>query len=823
MAIYAAFRFEGGQDGAAIAAGVAAAGDRPWDAVVDGAATYSAEHARGGLAARLDTGTAGAGRVQLQWIDAAATDATCWTRLYLWADAAPPSNARIVHYADAVGTMAFALQHRSNGVLRLLDQNTANMATGSFVIPTGQWVRIECMVVPSPTAGAAVARIYATDPDGDTPDETIVTGASYNTLSGFGFWRFGPTGTGVQYVDYMDDLAISFDDWIGPAAAAEVHGDLAVDAAAAWSAEGRKRAGGPAELQTTAGVAAAGHKQTAGPLTGGAAVDLAAAGRKRAHGRLAVGAEADMTAVGTGPGNKLVIAGTAALQADGHRTGVGFAELGAAAEVTRAGHKETEGGGTLPALAVTQMTGRKRVHGSFAAVVTAEVGGEGGPAPERTMSVAAAAALGFTGHKTVVPVVVEPPSAAPKPSVDWSRRGVTYRYEFADALTDATLAVLPLVGVKIDRRICQAGALQGTIPVPNEQLAAQVQRVIPRDDTTISTGPGRVICHVYRNESIWGSYMVWSGTPKGDERGRVTVPIQGATLESYLEHREIRRDIEIVQADQLEIARYLVAHMQALGADSSMGIEVGGEEMSGILRDRTYKGSEAATYGQRLTELSQVIDGPEWMIRTWVDPATGRRRREFIVAGQLGADAPGQVWMQPGNVISWEYPADATNAATSWQTRGDTIQDDVSEDSEPLVSNLWESPRWREAGWPLLEKTVDYQGVTEVDTLDAYAAWWAVNRSGVMRIPQATVRLPANTSFHPNNLGGTDTFKLENVWFPKGTFSRSWRVIGVEVTPVSREDGQEQIKLVFEEPSDDAAQERDDSETTVLTTPGGGF
>lgn len=391
-----------------------------------------------------------------------------------------------------------------------------------------------------------------------------------------------------------------------------------------------------------------------------------------------------------------------------------------------------------------------------------------------------------------------------------------YRYVFADLLTDTTLAELDLSGVTFDRRICQAGSFSATVAVPNAEIAAQVQRIVPRDDTTIATGPGRTVVHIYRGEALWGTYVIWTATVKSDSRGQITVDLQGATLESYLDHREIREDIELIQADQLDIARYLVAHMQTQGPDASVGIEAGGDPTSGIIRDRTYLASEAATYGQRLTELAQVTDGPEWMIRTWQDPATGRRRREFVVANRLGDANTRHVWTQPGDIVSWEYPADATSAATSWQCRGDTIQDDLSADSEPLLGGIWENPAYPAAGWPLLESTVDYQGVTSLDTLNDYAAWWAANRSGMIRIPQITVRLDDDTDFTPNALGDSASIKIsDGVWFPPGTFARTWRIIGCEITPPTRDAG-ETMTLIFEQPADEAASERGTDGTTPV-------
>src|SRR5690606_25228395 len=135
-----------------------------------------------------------------------------------------------------------------------------------------------------------------------------------------------------------------------------------------------------------------------------------------------------------------------------------------------------------------------------------------------------------------------------------------------------------------------------------------------------------------------------------------------------------------------------------------------------------------------------------------------------------------------------------------------------SAESEPLLSGIWEDPRYRAAGWPLLERTVDYQGVVRADTLDAYAQWWASRRSGMVRIPQVEVRLDDYTSFTPNRIGDYAEVVLVNAWFPldargRPTFAERWRVIGVGVSPAPRGTGTERARLIFEEPTGHPASE----------------
>ncbi|WP_017578600.1 hypothetical protein [Nocardiopsis valliformis] len=376
-----------------------------------------------------------------------------------------------------------------------------------------------------------------------------------------------------------------------------------------------------------------------------------------------------------------------------------------------------------------------------------------------------------------------------------------YRYQFCDLVTDRPIAELDLGGVRFDRRICQAGAFSGSVPVTSPEVADKVAKVAGRRDNDLTSGPGRTVVHVWRGDRIWGTYLIWSAEPKADAQGRVTVDLNGASLESYLHHREIRSDTSFAGVDQLRIARTLVQRMEA---SRPIGLVPADARNSGVVRDAVYLASEALTYGDALEDLSSHEEGPEWMVRTVV--RGGERIREFVVAQRLGSTQTEHVFTQPGNVLGWSYPADATDAATSWQARGDAPETDPEEEAEQVLSRIWADPRFAENGWPLLDRTVDAPGITDRDTLDDHARWWARRSSGAVRFPQVTVRLDEQSTFTPDHLGDRARLTLVNDWFPlvngRPTFSNSWRVIGVEVTPATRGQGQDTATLIFEEPTD---------------------
>ncbi|MFF3443655.1 hypothetical protein [Streptosporangium sp. NPDC002721] len=394
----------------------------------------------------------------------------------------------------------------------------------------------------------------------------------------------------------------------------------------------------------------------------------------------------------------------------------------------------------------------------------------------------------------------EPPEVIP-PSPD-----IHYRFVFCDLLTDDYITDLDLEGVTFSRVIGEPGTFSATVSVPNPDVAEQVAAVVPRwveddvDPDSLSTGPGRTICHVYRNGIIWGTYVIWQATVSGADRSGIEVRLQGATLESYLNYVEIREDITPYEGiDQLEIARDLIANMQdRTYADIGLTTESG---MSGVERDRTYLASESGTYGQRIRELADVDGGFEWMVTT-SDPGTGSRIREVQFGyPKLGSDTTDHVFSAPGNVISWSQNIDALRGATSYRARGESVSTDLSTRSEPLMSDEQNATAHLTAGHPRLDATKDYSTVKELDTLNAYATKWAAERPGPVRVHQVTVRLD-DTTFTPSNLGDYARLIIVNDWWPVrnggASFNKRWRIIGISVRATSRT-SQETATLTFQE------------------------
>lgn len=379
---------------------------------------------------------------------------------------------------------------------------------------------------------------------------------------------------------------------------------------------------------------------------------------------------------------------------------------------------------------------------------------------------------------------------------------VWYRYRACDLLTDRHIADLDLSQVTFTRRIGEAGTFQATITISNPEDAERAALVVPRFPEDLSTGPGRTVIHVYRNGAVWGSYLLTAATVSSEGRSNTTISLTGSSLEEYLNWVQIRTSIApYVAVDQIDIMRDLIDRMQGEPIyDIGLTVQAGS---SGVTVDRTYLATDAASYGQRLAELADVEGGFEWMVRTMAGVGGARTREVVWGYPTLGNDDADHVFQMPGNVTSISESIDATRGGTAWQVRGESTNDDVTDESVPLMSDVAYADAYLDAGWPGIDQSVDYSSVRIKETLDAYARWNANYLAGALRHVQATVWLDADSTFSPNNLGDRARLKIVNDWWPVvggvASFSKSWRVIGVDVTPPERGADQDSVSLTFQE------------------------
>lgn len=396
----------------------------------------------------------------------------------------------------------------------------------------------------------------------------------------------------------------------------------------------------------------------------------------------------------------------------------------------------------------------------------------------------------------------EGPAPEPPPPFTPGRGTSLYRYVLRD-WGGTYLDDLELSGVHFDKRILQSGTFSANIPIPNRTIAERVARVIPRDQTgtggitDLSIGPGVITCEIYRDGDPWGEYWITATKTSRSRGSSPEIQLRGSTMDAYMLHVEIQELLEYTGEDQIDIARALISHMQGQPhANLNLILQSG---TSGQLRDHTYQPDEA-TYGQRLLELAQLQGGFEWTINhalgaslerhwVWGYPTLGSAEVAHVFV-----DSPGG-----GDILEWDEEADALRGATSWRARGGTDPAqaaDASTSSTSLISAPHEATAYLAAGWPRLDRTLNYSSVIVQQTLEDYASYWAAAAPGALRVDSVTVALGAEPSFTPNSLGDRARLFFNNEWHLP--HSRVRRIIGVGITPTSKQSGKEEAQLIFE-------------------------
>lgn len=386
-----------------------------------------------------------------------------------------------------------------------------------------------------------------------------------------------------------------------------------------------------------------------------------------------------------------------------------------------------------------------------------------------------------------------PDTGPPPPAFTPGVGSALYRWVFTR--WDGTyLDDLDLSNVTFDKRIGQAGSFSATVAV-TPKTKDRIARIISPDPTVLDTGPGIITCQIFRAGDPWGEYWITAASISQNGREAPSIQLTGTTMDAYMLQVEIQEDLTYEGEDQIDIARALIEDMQARDHANLRLIPQDG--VSGVTRDHTYVANEG-TYGQRLQELAQLENGFEWMVN--IVAGSGQLERRWVWGSPtLGSADVEHVFANApygGDILSWSEEIDALRGGTYWRARGDSVSVDASTTGAPLISDPALAEDHLEAGWPRLDRTIARSSVTEITTLDAYAAYWAANAPGALRVDSITVALGEEPTFTPNSLGDRARIYLHNAWHP--LHSRERRIIGISITPPSREGGKEIAQLVFE-------------------------
>lgn len=338
-----------------------------------------------------------------------------------------------------------------------------------------------------------------------------------------------------------------------------------------------------------------------------------------------------------------------------------------------------------------------------------------------------------------------------------------YTYITADILTGTVIEEVPLRSVKWAKELNGPGSFEGTIDADHPKAVRNV------------VSPGARFIYVLRNGvPVWGG-IIWVVRNKGG-----VLEIQAQGIWSYFRRRLIKASVTFTNSDQFTIAQSLLNTAAASpGGDIGVVVPV---TTSGVLRTRTYIGTERKPVGEAVEQLAAVENGFDFEITTSLSGATFTNDVVFHYPRQgrrLSA-----VWDVSVHVTLDEWEVDASAAANSISGLGSGDGDAA------LVLDAADPAKLTE--YPLLEDTASFKDVVERSTLEAHTRAELTRRSSPTALPGLTLLPTAETTVgsfvvgDEVNLRGTRGWSELDGWY---------RIVGYEVS-VSDE-GDEKIRVTI--------------------------
>jgi hypothetical protein len=360
----------------------------------------------------------------------------------------------------------------------------------------------------------------------------------------------------------------------------------------------------------------------------------------------------------------------------------------------------------------------------------------------------------------------------------------SYRYLFADLLTNSILAELNLTSVSFTQQLNSAGTFQAEILLSGINAEAS--------NVAAATIPAKCAIYVDRDGVlVWGG-VIWK---RDYNSGTQRISITAQEFESYLGRRRITTTQNFANQDQLLIARTLVNNAQA-AASGNIGILVG-SELSGVLVNRTYYNYELKTVYSALQDLSQQLNGFDFNIQVAYDGAGNPTKTLRLNYPQSGTrysptSVTAPVYEFPaGNVVEYAYPEDGLAAANKIYTVG------AGSNEGKLLYIANDSAKLAE-GWPLLEDSINYSDIIDTTVLTSLGN----GRVAAVSYPPTTLQIVAPPYVDPvlgsYGIGDDIRIRITDDRFPTG-LDATYRLIGLSVQ--AGEESAERVTLTLTLPT----------------------
>jgi hypothetical protein len=365
----------------------------------------------------------------------------------------------------------------------------------------------------------------------------------------------------------------------------------------------------------------------------------------------------------------------------------------------------------------------------------------------------------------------------------------TYRYLFADLLTNTIIGELPLTGVAFGSQLNQAGTFRGHI------LLSGIDTV--GFNIANSTIPAKCAIYVDRDGVlVWGG-VIWNRSYQSSSQ---VLSLNAREFESYFERRRITSDQVFNNVDQLSIAQNLISLAQGVPY-GDIGVQVG-VETSGVLISKVYYDYEKKTYYSALQDLSRAENGFDFNIDVAYDGSGAPTKTLTLGYPRIGevysSTNPSALLFEfpAGNVVEYEYPEDGSIAANTIYALG-------AGSNEGKLEATYQDTTYLTAGWPLLEDQSNYSDVTD----PTYLAELAQGQTEAVSYPPTVIKIVVPAYVDPvygsYSIGDDARLRITDERFPStgvGTAVQAgldevYRIVGIEVQP--GENGPERVTLTL--------------------------
>ena len=344
----------------------------------------------------------------------------------------------------------------------------------------------------------------------------------------------------------------------------------------------------------------------------------------------------------------------------------------------------------------------------------------------------------------------------------------TYRYLFADLLSNQILAELPITNVNFTQQLNSAGTFSGSILITDSTETAS--------NLFNATIPARTALYVDRDGVlVWGG-IIWSRDYDSDSQH---ISINAQEFESYFSRRRITSNAVFTLTDQLAIARSLITTAQSV-AGGNINV-VTGSETSGILINRTYYATELKPVYQALMDLSQSTQGFDFNIQVSYNSANQPIKTLKLNYPQSGtryssSNPTAPVFEFPAsNIITYSYFEDGSLTANTFTVFG-------AGSNEGQLQAVATNSAQITAGWPLLEDVANYSDLTDSTLLSNISTGRlnaSINPPVSLKIIAPPYSAPVLGSY---GIGDDVRVRIKDERFPNG-LDAIYRLIALSVTP----------------------------------------